>query len=296
MQHKVLKFFLSDQILSERKPGSEYRMVSRLVFWFICVSRQFLQIHAGQCVVTLGTGPGFDNRWRDIQLLSSHSYAVIGEFLVSKSLLFKLSVYDRRAWNGRRPYVHCSGFLGSFSWWREGSIKCVLSYSVECPSWALTGTLQISWSEVINTFDGVYLSWDPGMWQHSLTFHGYFALLSFQDSIYTYQSSKECGNAVAKTINMVAIYSRVLCILYSLAQGSRQVQLEFSTSSAFNEEIWVLLTRHVTDTHRTSDFIALKVEIEDELIPISRVVGNQYILSSQVCCRVSLCSLRFKLP
>jgi calpain-7 len=37
----------------------------------------FFFIHVGQCVVTLGTGPGFDNRWRDIQLLPSHSYAVI---------------------------------------------------------------------------------------------------------------------------------------------------------------------------------------------------------------------------
>ena len=71
--------------------------------------------------------------------------------------------------------------------------------------------------------------------------------------------------------------------LCSLVQGARQVQLEFNTNSFFDEEIWVLLTRHVTDTHRTSDFIALKVEIEDDLIPISRVVENQHTLSSKVC-------------
>jgi hypothetical protein len=55
-------------------------MVSRVVFQihFRFLSVLFL-IHAGQCVVTLGTGPGFENRWRDIQLLPSHSYAVIGE-------------------------------------------------------------------------------------------------------------------------------------------------------------------------------------------------------------------------
>jgi len=83
--------------------------------------------------------------------------------------------------------------------------------------------------------------------------------------------------------------------LRSLVQGSRQVQLEFNTSSSFDQEIWVLLTRHVTDTHRTSDFSALKVEIEDDLIPISRVVESQHILSSKVCSRSSLSSLRFKL-
>ena len=93
---------------------------------------------------------------------------------------------------------------------------------------------------------------------------------------------------------MVVIYAAVACALCSLAQGSRQVQLEFSTSNYFDEEILVLLTRHVTDTRRTSDFIALKVEIEDDLIPISRVVENQYTLSSKVCRRPSFCSLQFK--
>lgn len=85
---------------------------------------------------------------------------------------------------------------------------------------------------------------------------------------------------------MVVIHSAVLCILCSLIQGSRQVQLGFSTSSFFDEEIWVLLTRHVTDTRRTSDFIALKVEIEDDLIPFSRAIENQHILSCKVCCQL----------
>ena len=105
----------------------------------------------------------------------------------------------------------------------------------------------------------------------------------FLNCTYAYQSSKECGNGAAKTIKMVAIYPAALFTLCSLVKGARQVQLEFNTSSFFDEEIWVLLTRHVTDTHRTSDFIALKVEIEDDLIPISRVVENQHILSSKVC-------------
>lgn len=94
---------------------------------------------------------------------------------------------------------------------------------------------------------------------------------------------------------MVAIYPAPLSTLFSLAQGARQVQLEFNTSSISDEEIWVLLTRHVTDTHRTSDFIALKVEIEDDLIPISGAVGNQHTLSSKVCLSsLSLSSLQFK--
>ena len=73
-------------------------MVSRVVFQIYShLISIFLLIHAGQCVVTLGTGPGFDNRWRDIQLLPSHSYAVIGEFERASPLIVQLSVYNRCA-------------------------------------------------------------------------------------------------------------------------------------------------------------------------------------------------------
>ena len=60
--------------------GADTEWFLEWYFKFISVPfPSFFLIHAGQCVVTLGTGPGFDNRWRDIQLLPSHSYAVIGE-------------------------------------------------------------------------------------------------------------------------------------------------------------------------------------------------------------------------
>ena len=36
----------------------------------------------GQCVVTLGTGTSHNIQWRDVNLLPSHSYAVIGEWRV----------------------------------------------------------------------------------------------------------------------------------------------------------------------------------------------------------------------
>ena len=35
------------------------------------------------------------------------------------------------------------------------------------------GILDIPWSEVLSTFDGVYLSWDPSLWTQQLTLHGY---------------------------------------------------------------------------------------------------------------------------
>ena len=33
--------------------------------------------------------------------------------------------------------------------------------------------LRMSWSDVLNVFDGIYLSWDPARWSQALTFHGW---------------------------------------------------------------------------------------------------------------------------
>ncbi|KAF5375558.1 hypothetical protein D9615_009157 [Tricholomella constricta] len=68
-----------------------------------------------------------------------------------------------------------------------------------------------------------------------------------------------CGNDGAKTNN---VYLRFV-------KQNRDVE----------QEIWLLLTRHVTDSSRTSDFISLKVEVEDELRSASHVVDQTMIAS-----------------
>ncbi|KAF8150612.1 hypothetical protein B0H34DRAFT_801552 [Crassisporium funariophilum] len=164
----------------------------------------------GQCVVTLGTGPSAHVHWRDVRLLPSHSYAVIDVLETEEGRM--MTVLD--------SWVRSNG---------EGSEPSRI--------------LQIPWSEVLNTFDGVYLSWDPAMWETCLTFHGMWKRSGQTDT------------------------------------GSRQLQMNFNTSGAVDGEIWVLLTRHVVDTRRDSDFIALRVEIEDDLMH-GRRVGKHDILSS----------------
>lgn len=72
---------------------------------------------------------------------------------------------------------------------------------------------------------------------------------------------------------------------------SRQTQIEFSCSSDIDEEIWVLLTRHVVDTRRSTDFIALRVELEDDFVQATDVVESQRALSMKVIidpCRSSI--------
>lgn len=34
-------------------------------------------------------------------------------------------------------------------------------------------TFQMSWDEVCQTFEGAYFSWDPAIFPHQLSFHGY---------------------------------------------------------------------------------------------------------------------------
>ncbi|KDR76346.1 hypothetical protein GALMADRAFT_247750 [Galerina marginata CBS 339.88] len=166
----------------------------------------------GQCVVTLGTGPTSYVRWRDVPLLPSHSYAVIDAYEREDGQYF--TVLD--------------------SWVRADGSK-------DEPS----KVLQIPWSEVMNVFEGVYLSWDPNLWQNKLTFHGMW--------------KRNTGDE----------------------DGSRQAQIEFICDSMLDEEILVLLTSHVVDTRRTSDFIALRVDMEDDLTNGMDIAKNQQILSAK---------------
>lgn len=153
---------------------------------------------SGQCVVTLGTGTSHNIQWRDVNLLPSHSYAVI----------------DVQETKGGRELTVLD------SWVRSTG-------DIQEPS----RILKIPWIDVLNTFDGIYLSWDPARWQKSLVFHGMW---------------KRNG---------------------STEDASRHVRLNFNTTSLAEEEIWVLLTRHVVQTSRNLDFIALRIEIEDNILP-----------------------------
>ncbi|KAF9485226.1 cysteine proteinase [Pholiota conissans] len=162
---------------------------------------------SGKCVVTLGTGTARDIRWRNISLLPSHSYAVI-------------DVYETLE-EGRLVTV-------LDSWVRQSDGQNQSSTK-----------LQIPWAEILNTFDGVYLSWDPSMWRNSLAFHGMW--------------KRNTGDE----------------------ESTRHVQVEYNCSENPDEEIWVLLTRHIVDSHRTLDFAALRVELEDDLTAATTIAENQ---------------------
>ncbi|KAI0724162.1 hypothetical protein C8Q72DRAFT_786967, partial [Fomitopsis betulina] len=94
----------------------------------------------------------------------------------------------------------------------------------------------LSWDAVCNIFDGAYLSWDPGIFKYETTHHGTW---------------------MAGSIS-----------LQNEGIRSSHLQLQLRTavdqSQQGAQEIWVHLTRHVSDTKRTSEYISLLVDGDEE--------------------------------
>ncbi|KAF9073543.1 hypothetical protein BDP27DRAFT_1390928 [Rhodocollybia butyracea] len=96
---------------------------------------------SGRCMLTLGTGPNPDIRWRNSNLLSAHSYAVT----------------DLREDDTGR-------FVTVIDSW-------VHSESLNVGAYKRPDVLEIPWLDVLDIFDGIYLNWDPRMWSSNLTYH-----------------------------------------------------------------------------------------------------------------------------
>ncbi|KAG5646200.1 hypothetical protein DXG03_004026 [Asterophora parasitica] len=65
--------------------------------------------------------------------------------------------------------------------------------------------------------------------------------------------------------------------------STRQVHLRFDNrrNQGAEQEIWLLLTRHVIDSSRISDFISLKVDVEDELLCSASHVADRMVVASK---------------
>ncbi|KAF9453717.1 cysteine proteinase [Macrolepiota fuliginosa MF-IS2] len=105
-------------------------------------------------------------------------------------------------------------------------------------------TMRIPWSEVVYVFDGIYLSWDPTMWARRIDFHGMWKRGSQDDEV----------------------------------DANHNLRVNFVNANAHGEEeIWILLTRHIRDTRRTDDFICLRAELEHPVLPPSARLHQQQV-------------------
>lgn len=133
----------------------------------------------GKCILTLGTGTNPHITWEDVQFLSSHSYAVIGISIWNLALLADSYTLDESVTD-----VTESGdgrILTILDTWVNPShekqvqeprgalpINCWVK-TENC--WTLSKALRVPWLDVLNVFDGIYLSWDPCLWENQLIFH-----------------------------------------------------------------------------------------------------------------------------
>ncbi|KAF8627516.1 hypothetical protein AX15_004392 [Amanita polypyramis BW_CC] len=165
---------------------------------------------SGQCMVTVGTGLVKACSWRGRKLLPAHCYPVID--VTESNDGPSLTVLD--------SWVNGDGDDGHLSQSRH---------------------LRMTWSDVLSTFDGLYLSWNPEMWPRNLKFHGMWKRRGQDERCSTSRLRLIVDNAIPNT------------------------------------SIWTLLTRHVVDSKRTSDFISLRVEPEDDTREVTGPIIQQIL-------------------
>ncbi|CAK5284399.1 unnamed protein product [Mycena citricolor] len=173
---------------------------------------------SNQCMVTLGTGNESHIRWRGVSLLNAHSYAVIA---VSEDE------------NGRRLTI-------LDSWTGEAS--------------QAASSLEMSWTDSLDVFDSIYLSWDPHTWPNTASLHG------------TWRKQPSAG----------------------VSHVTRTHRLAFE-SVPDEREVWVLLTRHVADSRSTTDFVSLRVHREESAAEYCALaMKSKYSNSPHVLTRTSI--------
>ena len=129
----------------------------------------------------------------------------------------------------------------------------------------------MTWDEICHVFSTACISWDPAIFTHSLTFHECVPDLGL---ILSGELTSSCIKFVEPKKFLCKGWHRFVdfpsyspCSHWVSRLGlHRHLRLKVTTinhkADHPEQNVWFLLTRHVTETKRTSDYIALKVESE----------------------------------
>ncbi|KAH8833138.1 hypothetical protein DL96DRAFT_1584894 [Flagelloscypha sp. PMI_526] len=199
------------------------------------VWKRIVAQHAqGNCLVTLGTGRTVTQEWQGSVLLPAHNYAVVK--------------VEEHGDSDRTMTI--------------------------LDSWVDTGerltearTLTISWDDIPNVFEGIYLSWDPSLWSKQLHFHG------------SWKKNNDSSVTTASTLRLNLNVS-MLAIPRKEVRGQER-------------EIWLLLTRHISDTSNTMEYISLEAGFEEQIdgkairsLNVGVPGKNSYTNSPHYLCKV----------
>ncbi|KAH7883245.1 hypothetical protein F5I97DRAFT_1832020 [Phlebopus sp. FC_14] len=214
-------------------------------------TRMFSGFCKGCCVLTVGTDSNTMRKVEGVKLLPSHDYAVID-----------VRETDNERWmtllDSRVPAVRQSPGT------KENQSR----------------TLNMRWDDICATFEGVYISWDPGLFKGQLSFHGVWKPKHKDDE--------------AQTCHLRLLYTYQP---QTPPVPSKWLHSSSASSSSFTHsdgDVWILLTRHLSDTRRHGEYISLSAKAEDEDEEMARAaigemnLKGSYTTSSHVLVRTKV--------
>ncbi|KAJ3553680.1 hypothetical protein NM688_g3481 [Phlebia brevispora] len=101
----------------------------------------------------------------------------------------------------------------------------------------------LSWDTICSTFEGIYLNWDPKLFPHKLDLHSTWK----------------------KDVNDHTSYPRRFQV---------QLKIDHNSDGHQQRDVWLLLTRHVVDSHRMEEYVSLTVHNDDMRSGVVSVKGE----------------------
>ncbi|CCM05215.1 uncharacterized protein FIBRA_07425 [Fibroporia radiculosa] len=187
-------------------------------------ARLFDGFSKGYCLLTVGTGDGVIAPLEpSLRLIPTHCYAVI----------------DVRNDHGRRQLTILDSWLHDEPSDQDGYVANDGSTSTQTGPDS-SKTFDLPWDSVCNIFDGVYLSWDPGIFRRHIRFHGTW----------------KARSPSLEEENRTSSYFRL------------QLRAHIDQAIQGGQALWLQLSRHAVDTSRTSEYISLLVNNDDDSGPM----------------------------
>ncbi|RMZ70252.1 cysteine protease [Pyrenophora seminiperda CCB06] len=127
----------------------------------------------GDVLVTAGTGRMTSKQEREVGLEAQHSYAVLDmrEIGPDRLLLVKNPWVEGKGWRGPRPLAVAAMDASISGREPNNSLECYHRDSIPTQERPHPTTFWIGLEQVIQHFEGLYLNWNPGLFQYRQDVH-----------------------------------------------------------------------------------------------------------------------------